>query len=474
MRVLIAEDEFIERKAMKKLITENFTGIKVVGEAENGRKAVEQSQLLQPDIIFMDIKMPGIDGLEAIKQIYEYDPTIKFIMISAYDSFDYAKQAMSFGIKDYILKPATNEEIARVLTRMKNDIDVERREQKEIQQSEEWLKERMVTRIIRGTLDTDVFAMKKRLFPTMKSGFFTVMMTDMAYDIAHIKLSIEKIMPYPFVLLENDSHLKLCVFASDVLKNGDVLPLMKKVYDNLRMEMFIGIGNVYRDLSKLATSYHEAYKACFQLKTNNLRKYGYLQTSHQSMDDIVNQISSYIEEGNRDKAIMHYKQNEHKFQTTDHENLYIKVKELLDNYHLSTSESSILTINSAQDWHHFINVSAMNINAYFQSRQHMAQAENYILHHYHQAITLEDVATSIRLSPNYFSSLFKKEFGVTFTEYVMNIRLNKAKELIRDNRHSLKEISFKIGYHDPNYFSRVFKKHFNQSPKRYQKEIFKK
>src|SRR5690625_2180440 len=126
MRVLIAEDELIERKAMRKFIEENFSEIQVVGEAVNGRKAIEQAQLLSPNVIFMDVKMPGIDGLEAIKQIYNYDSSIKFIMISAYDSFDYAKQAMAYGIKDYIIKPGKKEEIVKALLRVKQDIEIGR------------------------------------------------------------------------------------------------------------------------------------------------------------------------------------------------------------------------------------------------------------------------------------------------------------------------------------------------------------
>src|SRR5699024_11924278 len=78
---------------------------------------LEQAQLLSPNVIFMDVKMPGIDGLEAIKQIYNYDSSIKFIMISAYDSFDYAKQAMAYGIKDYILKPRSEEHTSELQSR---------------------------------------------------------------------------------------------------------------------------------------------------------------------------------------------------------------------------------------------------------------------------------------------------------------------------------------------------------------------
>ncbi len=119
MRILIAEDELLERKAMKKFIQENFKDMEVVGEAVNGRKAIELAKEMEPDIIFMDIKMPGINGLEAIEKIHEMRPKTKFILVSAYDTFDYAKQAMQFGIRDYILKPGRKEEITTALFRSK-------------------------------------------------------------------------------------------------------------------------------------------------------------------------------------------------------------------------------------------------------------------------------------------------------------------------------------------------------------------
>lgn len=105
MRILIADDELLERQAMKKFIRENFSEMDVVGEAANGRMAIELAEKLQPNIIFMDIKMPGINGLEAIEQIYAAQPSVKFILVSAYNTFEYAKQAMQYGIKDYLLKP---------------------------------------------------------------------------------------------------------------------------------------------------------------------------------------------------------------------------------------------------------------------------------------------------------------------------------------------------------------------------------
>src|SRR5690625_7613591 len=101
----------------------------------------------------------------------------------------------------------------------------------------------------------------------------------------------------------------------------------------------------------------------------------------------------------------------------------------------------------------------------------MTKVKKYLLNNYHQSISLEEVATTVKLSPNYFSSLFREEFGGTFIDYVTKMRMDKAKELIIKNNYSLKEISFMVGYKNPNYFSRVFKNHHKQAPKQYEKEI---
>src|SRR5699024_3681288 len=143
-------------------------------------------------------------------------------------------------------------------------------------------------------------------------------------------------------------------------------------------------------------------------------------------------------------------------------------------HHIDMLESSISSLRSDNDWMNFINMCGMKINEFYQSKQLISQIKMYLLDNYNRDINLEDAAATVNLSPNYFSSLFKQEFGVNFTDYITTIRMDKAKELMKENSYALKEISFLVGYKNPNYFSSVFKKHHNQSPKQFQKEILKK
>lgn len=474
MRVLIAEDEYIERKAMRKFIEENFTDIYVVGEAINGRKAIKQSQELKPDVILMDIKMPGIGGLEAIKQIHEHDTSIKFIMISAYDSFDYAKQAMNYGIKDYILKPGKKEEIVKALLRMKNEIKSKQEQQVEQRKSDELLKERFVSRLMQSPLQKDVGQLKVNLFPAMKSSFFLVLMSEITFDLERIKITIQKVVDYPFVLLEKENHLIIYVAANHKLKSEDILAIAQKLQFNIDQSMFIGAGLPYADLKKIQRSYHEAYTNCFQLKTNDQRKYGFLKEADQKTEEIIIHIYDCIDKGNGNEAALLYDENKQNFLTKDYDDLYIKIKELLGRYHIVMPDSSISALRTDRDWHHFITMCGMKVNDFYQSKQFMAQIKTFIQEHYEETVSLEDAASRMDLSPNYFSNLFKQQLGVTFTDYVATIRMDKAKELIKENIYTLKEISYKVGYNNPNYFSRVFKKHHNLSPKQYKQQIFKK
>ena len=97
LNILIVDDEVLERTALTKIINNSSEDVLVIGEAPNGRMAIEMAQEHRPDIIFMDIKMPGIDGVQAVKAIKKIDPSIRFIMVSAFNTFEYAKEVMQQG-----------------------------------------------------------------------------------------------------------------------------------------------------------------------------------------------------------------------------------------------------------------------------------------------------------------------------------------------------------------------------------------
>lgn len=114
--VLLVEDEELERRYLKSLLEKSSWGYKVVGEACNGREGIELHSKLQPDIVFMDIRMPGIDGLSATKSIKTSNPNVKILILTAYDDFNYAKQAIHLGVDEYLLKPAQPKDIFEALS----------------------------------------------------------------------------------------------------------------------------------------------------------------------------------------------------------------------------------------------------------------------------------------------------------------------------------------------------------------------
>ena len=134
LKILIVDDEVLERTALTKIINRSSMDVIVIGEAPNGRKAIEVAMEHRPNIIFMDIKMPGIDGVQAVKAIKKIDPGIRFIMVSAFNTFEYAKEVMQQGVKEYILKPSRKQDILAALERVSSEI-LEESKQREEQQN---------------------------------------------------------------------------------------------------------------------------------------------------------------------------------------------------------------------------------------------------------------------------------------------------------------------------------------------------
>ncbi|MFC4321470.1 response regulator [Litchfieldia salsa] len=125
IKLLIVDDEQIERDAMKAILQRSFPQL-IIELAKNGKIAIEKSQVFKPDVMLMDIKMPGMSGLEAIERISEDSSNIKFIMVTAYDSYDYARSAIKLGVRDYLLKPSKLSEIKEIVGKVLNEIEIER------------------------------------------------------------------------------------------------------------------------------------------------------------------------------------------------------------------------------------------------------------------------------------------------------------------------------------------------------------
>lgn len=467
MRIVIAEDELLERKAMKKFIENNFNDMVVVGEAVNGRTAIELAAATNPDIIFMDIKMPGVNGLEAIEKINATNPTIKFILVSAYDSFDYAKEAMQYGIKDYILKPGKKEEIVKSLRRLQKEIETESQEK---QQATTLLKERFITKAMQNPLADDFSTLQQDLFPDMKSGYFLVAKSGETFDLQVINNVIHQ----PYIVKEHTDTVVICVIASFKLEKAEVLNLAKKLQIALGEAVYIGIGFPYQTLEKLPQSYQEAYAACLQLTRAKKRHVGFSQENEGLQTIILGKLAYFVEKGHDVEATQLFEKHADGLTERDKEDIYMMIKKTLALRDIVAVERSFKSLQTNQDWYDYLKLSCMKVKTFYQSKQYINQAKAYIHKHFNTAITLEDVAAAVNLSPNYFSNMFKQEFGVTFIDYLTQVRLESAKELLEENELSLKEISFMVGYKDPNYFSRVFKKRYYESPKHFQQTIFKK
>ncbi len=471
MRILIADDELLERQAMKKFIRDNFEDMNVVGEATNGRMAIELAEKLQPDVIFMDIKMPGINGLVAIEQINAVQPSVKFILVSAYNTFEYAKQAMQFGVKDYLLKPGKKEEISHALRRVQMEVLHEVMIKKEKQQM---LKEKFIRKLIKQLIDQETFDLQQQLFPELKAGYFLVFSTTEKYEVKQIKKMLDEQLHHTFILYEAKDVVVVLILAEDIIQKSEQLIAARNIQIGLGASMYIGIGQAFDSLDSLSFSYREAYTASFQLKKNLKSTYGFWREESQNNEDVVEEIVKGVEKGNYNETIMVFLDNEAELTGGDKENLYIKIKSLFSKRNLAMVGESFSSLQSNKDWYTYLNLSCMNMNDYCQSKQSMAKARVYIQSRFTEGITLEEVAAFVNLSPNYFSNLFKEEYGETFIDFLTKSRMYMAKELIEENSYSLKEISFMIGYKDPNYFSRVFKKYFHSSPRQFKDNFFEK
>ncbi|TGB01455.1 response regulator [Halobacillus salinus] len=494
MKWLIAEDEMIEREGLKKMIGDRFPHLEVIGEATTGKEAVELADTLQPDLITMDIKMPGMNGIEAVQHIKKKHPHVRIIMMTAYDEFDYAREVMREGVKEYLLKPTKKKELIatfeRVIKEIEEDLEMEKSQQQTFIQSD-WVQAYFTERMLEN-------------YPEEIASFFPHQETQGCAWMVQLDTPNEEKHAWIREAVEEKAHGLVGPFIGSVFPvwifafkeedlgtefsrlNPWVRSLLNRFESTFHEKASIGIGSLVRDPNDLIHSYHEATLA---LTVARERKgYALYQEAKNNLnlDDIdlslvEKNIYESVRNGSRKVAIQQF---EHLWAMLEEKNedrqercrqmvqaIYGMTREL--GFHHLQQNDIPPPGTSDKAWRlwtmdHIMQVTE-TIHSYktVTSKDAISQAEEWIQEHYHESITLEQVAEYIALNPYYFSKLFKERFQQTFIDYVTQVRLTKAKQYLSTTEKPLKEICSLVGYKDPNYFSRVFKKKEGVSPTSY-------
>ncbi|SHF40706.1 two-component system, response regulator YesN [Caldanaerobius fijiensis DSM 17918] len=537
-KLLLVDDEEEVRKGIIKKIEWEKYGFDMVAEAENGWDALDVAEKMEPDVVITDIKMPFMDGIKLAENLREKYPTIKVIILTGYDEFEYAQKAIKLNVVDYVLKPISSRELIDVLVKVKSQIDEEIAQRQDIQVLREHyrkslpiLREKFLASLVMGRLNKGEIAEKARAYGINLDGKrFVVSIVsvdnsdelppDMGFilpqdsellSFAVLNICEEIVEKYQLGIAFLNNEQVVIITVSD---ESDEYTVIKKTISTLEeirsnIEKFlkftvtVGVGVVCGDIGDISNSYKQAVSALdYRLILGNNRVIWIEDIEPQREEKIIfdeekeRMLTSCIKVGTPEDieevvdrlfegvdwakvSINDYKVYLIEILTTilkTTKGLNINTEEIFGaNLDIFTEVYKFNNIQAVKGWLKGICIKIMN--SILNDRQDtykliVEKAKEYARSHYGESdITIDRVCRLLHISPTYFSFIFKKETKTTYMNYLLKIRMEAAKELLRTTNMKVFEVAEKVGYTEPNYFSYSFKKYVGISPTEYRNSI---
>lgn len=530
-RIILVDDEEEVRKGIIRKIDWETLGFQVVGDAENGEEALEMIEQLEPDLVMTDIRMPYMDGLTLSARIRQKYPSIKILIFSGYDDFEYAQQAIKLNVTEYILKPVNVEELTEILIRVYENLEEEIEQRRDVTQLRERyrrslpiIRELFLNDLVKGNADASFVKDRLREYQVDILGarkWIAVVVdveaeegTENSSASLHrerelIPISVRQLVEdhlksyYRFAVFSSTAGLVLIVAVdADNTQTGlinileDICKEIKKI---LEVTVTIGIGHSAMSLDQMGKSYQSAldalgYKAIVgagrPIYINDVEpvnrgklllddkdeadltaavKFG----GREAIEQVVQRLISRM-----DDARVHMRQYQAYMIS-----IINCLTRLMQQYDMSLEqifdqeERYLEVLTGRQSRENFaawlIQVACrmhetMNLERDRTAKRVIVDAKQYIMDHYQDPdLSVEMLCRELHMSPAYFSTMFKKETGQTYVAYLTEIRLNRAVELLNETDDKTYIIAQKVGYQEQNYFSYVFKKKFGVSPTKY-------
>ncbi|SNR98281.1 two component transcriptional regulator, AraC family [Anaerovirgula multivorans] len=523
IKLLIADDEHIVIESLKFIIEKSLDGVEIVATARSGREAIEKTLNLKPDVVLMDIHMPGINGMDAIRHIKSTHPDVLFIIITAYEYFQYAKDAVNLGVFEYLLKPVNRQKVIKTIQDAKEVIYNRR----ETIQREMILREKIdkiiphmegqfiYSQLLNSGIIKDINFYEEIFATKLEKGYVMMAIVKEIESLGkeeNLKNSLLKQKFYNFFQLEL-KNLTRCLIGPPLLdritayipivedmddyevRNQAIdygKKIMMKINKLMKIDYTIGIGKSY-DIQHFSQSVNEAYIATSLSEENDVIHFEDIHFSSNTTADYP---------AGKDKMLLHkiltgelkevleifeeifwwmstyYKEDIDQIKSKLIE-LVILIQKTIPssvegNYKLEDGYLiQILKIKNIEElkisYLNYLKTIVVNLETSKEKeiKGLITKAIKYIDKNFNQNISLNDVAKEMNMSYHYFSKFFKDSTGENFVDYLTNLRIEKSKDILKDATVNVKEVCFEVGYSDPNYFSKIFKKITGMTPTEY-------
>lgn len=534
-KLVIVDDEEEVRKGIIQKIEWDKYNFEVTGEAENGREALELIEENVPDIVITDITMPLMDGLELAAILKESYPTVKTVILTGFDDFKFAQQAIKYGVVDYILKPILPKDINTLVAKLQSQIDDEIAQKEDMvklrqhyNESLPVIRERFLTLLITGK--PDEAEVKKRISAfnlrlngnifviaaanvdadNFKNNIFKECDTELVkFAVLNISQEILSRRYFGEVFFHDENLVIIASFnntdkTSVLNKSFSILDeIRQNVEKYLKINITIGLGSLCFSLSRLRESYKSAISALdYKLVIGGNKVIFIEDLESQTADSIVfddskeKALISGIKFGTQKdvkKAVDTLFEDLSGMKTsfTEYQLYLIEITALISrlarDFQLDAAEilglrsslhEEIFKFKSIDEVRNWIEEISIKLTRHISRKRQnttkmlLEKAKDYIHSNYSEDdLTIQKLADHLHISPSYLSLIFKKDAGVTFLKYLVNIRLNAAKELLSTTDMKTMEIAERIGYPDVNYFSYFFKKNYGISPREYRNKF---
>jgi len=531
LKVFLVEDESVIREGLRDKIPWEQYGYRFVGEAADGEMALPLIRKTRPDVLITDIKMPFMDGLSLSKIVSAELPRIKIIIISGYDDFEYAREAIAVGVDQYLLKPITRMNLRKILLDLKEKIeqdiqqnDYQTQFQNEMHEYEQFSRRRFFEKVLEGEMSVkDIYSEAvKRSIELSASCYNLLFLYLQEKNAVFSESKMDKfIRRQEEVLHYFLRHPQYILFRWNVNCFGVLmkseLGQMEEITEQAlahinrvctlgeeQLDWYVAVGNPVERLSLLPQCYQNANQyfayrfimptlhiltektlaSCLTTKEEkNIENVNPAQMapeiirdflSRGSSSEIHNFVESYLQsirEALESKMFRDYVVLNIRFTIMAYIESIGASREEYENQVARCVQD--FKLESTEVFDYFVDMLKAAIcirdrESSYQSGRSLRRALDYIDANYDQdSLSLSSAAREVNVSTNYLSSIFSQNMQKTFIEYVTEKRMEKAKHLLKNTDQSSGKIAMEVGYKDSHYFSFVFKKTQGCSPREY-------